>query len=252
MALLSFLRALLAGGRHSSQSSRRSVRARPRLEALQDRLAPAVLTVTNNLDDYSAGSLRSEIDAAHSGDVINFASGLQGKTIVLAQQELQIRTSLTISGPGADKLTISGADASRIFEVFSGATLNLSGVTLTHGNGLFSYGYFDPAPHDGTGGAIVNYGTLTVTNCTLTGNTATNLGGAIFNAGTLTLTHSTVTSNRAGDGGGIDNATGATAEILSGSVITGNTARVGADVLKAKGSTLKISNDSTVGVLDKG
>jgi predicted outer membrane repeat protein len=51
-----------------------------------------------------------------------------------------------------------------------------------------------------------NIGTLTVTNCTFSGNTAGYGGGAIENEGTLTLTNSTVSANSvSGLGGGINN-----------------------------------------------
>ena len=49
-------------------------------------------------------------------------------------------------------------------------------------------------PH---GGGIINSGTLTLTNSTVSGNTAgLSDGGGIFNSGTLTLTNSTVSGNR--------------------------------------------------------
>src|SRR5438045_485233 len=53
---------------------------RPRLESLEDKLAPAVLTVST-LDDDGAGSLRQAItdaNASEEDDVIQFASGLEG------------------------------------------------------------------------------------------------------------------------------------------------------------------------------
>ena len=59
------------------------------------------------------------------------------------------------------------------------------------------------------GGAIKNYGTTTLTKCTLKGNTARKQGGAIFNdrdsdQATLTLINTTVTANySASNGGGI-------------------------------------------------
>ena len=42
-----------------------------------------------------------------------------------------------------------------------------------------------------------NCGTLTLTNSTVSGNSATVFGGGIFNDGTLTLTNSTVSGNNA-------------------------------------------------------
>jgi parallel beta-helix repeat protein len=57
-------------------------------------------------------------------------------------------------------------------------------------------------------GGIGNFGTLTVIDCTLSGNTATGNGGGIFNGGTgtVSLSNSTLSKNAAArDGGGIFN-----------------------------------------------
>ena len=46
-------------------------------------------------------------------------------------------------------------------------------------------------------GGIINVGTLTLTNSTVTGNTAVGGGGMANAGGTATLTHSTVSGNTA-------------------------------------------------------
>jgi hypothetical protein len=199
-------------------------RFRPQLETLEGRDVPSTLTVTNNLDNFSPGSLRYEIDAAAGGDTIVFDSSLNGQTITLAGSELMIAKNLTIQGPGASQLTISGGYYSRIFEV-DGATTNanLSGLSLVNGAGAvddpFLYGdgigwsgggnssSTTDSPVDGHGGAIWNGGILTVNGCNLAYNSAdvnysgsaTYLGGAIYNAGTLNINNSTLTYNEAGD-----------------------------------------------------
>jgi hypothetical protein len=180
--------------RKRNESSCRRPTYRPRLEALEDRWVPSRLTVTNNLDS-GAGSLRAEIAAAHYGDTIVFAPSLDGQTITLTSGELLLKKNLTIAGPGADQLTISGNNASRVFEVARG-TVTLSGLTIS--NGL---------AQTGNGGGILTYGNLTVSNCTLSFNRVTYAvgdagGGAIFNYnGTLTVTSCTVSNNNATVGG---------------------------------------------------
>ena len=96
----------------------------------------STLTVMNNLDS-GTGSLRADIAAAHAGDTIVFAPSLDGQTITLTSGELDIDKNLTIQGPGAGQLAVSGGNASRVFEV-DGATTNvtLSGLTITQGNGV--------------------------------------------------------------------------------------------------------------------
>src|SRR5205085_5717173 len=85
----------------------------------------ATLTVTNT-NDSGAGSLRDAINAAdYDGDTINFAPGVTG-TITLTSGHLVITKNLTISGPGANVLTISGGMASRIFYVLPSDSLLIS------------------------------------------------------------------------------------------------------------------------------
>ena len=81
--------------------SRRSVL--PRLEGLEDRSLLSPLTVSN-LFDSGTGSLRAAIATAQSGDTITFAKGLHG-TITLTSGDLPISDSVTIDGPGANKLS---------------------------------------------------------------------------------------------------------------------------------------------------
>ena len=66
------------------------------------------------------------------------------------------------------------------------------------------------------GGGISNSGTLTLMNCSLSGNSALS-GGGIYNyAGTLTITGSTISANSASaDGGGIFNDSGAVTVVSS-------------------------------------
>ena len=78
----------------------------------------ATFTVTN-LNDSGAGSLRQAIldaNAAAGDDTVQFQSGLSG-TILLASQ-LAINSNLTINGPGASVLAISGNNSTGIFFIY--------------------------------------------------------------------------------------------------------------------------------------
>ncbi|ODV40076.1 Calx-beta domain-containing protein [Microcystis aeruginosa] len=79
----------------------------------------------------------------------------------------------------------------------------------------------------GGGRGIYNDGTLTLTNSTITGNTANVGGGGIYNDGTLTLTNSTISGNTATYGGGIWNRETLT---LNNNTISGNTANYGGGI----------------------
>jgi hypothetical protein len=158
-------------------------------------ILPTLRLVTNT-NDSGDGSLRQTIidaDFSNTGDTIMFDSGVTG-TITLTSGDLLIEHSLTIIGPGVSTLAISGGNTSQVFIVNSGATVSISGLTVENGN----------SGGTGTdGGGIQNFGALTMTNCTLSGNIADRAGGGIFNSGTMTLTNSTVSANSAVGGGGI-------------------------------------------------
>lgn len=197
-----------------------------------------VITVTN-LNDSGAGSLRQAILDASPGYTIDFA--VTG-TITLTGEYLYIDKNLTITGPGANQLTISGTNNWSVFNIQNG-TVIISGLTITngeesHGGGIYNAGNLtliactvsgNTADY---GGGIYNYstGTTILTNCTVSNNTANIGGGGIFNySGTLTLTNCTVSDNTANGasggindaGGGIYNSAGILA--LTNCTVNGNT-----------------------------
>lgn len=150
----------------------------------------ANLIVTNN-SDSGVGSLRQAVADANPGDVITFASQVSG-TITLNSGQLVINKSLTITGPGAANLAISGNNASRVISITTGVNVTLLGLTIYGGNPGFAGTFYELV-----GGGISNSGTLTLTHVTLTGNTSPNGGGAFYNGGTLVVSGSTVLGNSA-------------------------------------------------------
>ena len=200
----------------------------PDLDRLDERLVPSTLSVTNISDTGVAGdgSLRGEIAAAKSDDTIVFDSSLSGQTIDLRSNgidgELVINNNLTIQGPSAplSPVTISGSFLTRVFEVDGARTVvSLSNLNIIDGTGVAD-NPLSAGAVNGQGGAIWNGGTLTVSACNLSNNSAISfpvgLGGAIYNAGTLTVNNSTLDNNSVyrydwdhsyvGDGGAIYNA----------------------------------------------
>ena len=193
------------------------------------------LLVYNN-NNIGAGSLRQAIQdngVLGGGNTIIFSNVVTG-TITLTSGELLISKNVTIIGPGANLLAVSGNAASRIFHV-TNATVSISGLTITNGNtGVF-----------GNGGGIYNdRAILTVSNCTLSGNVSTNnAGGGIFNNGfngsaTLTITASTFSGNTAYGGGGIYNDGGNASATLTitASTFSGNTAHKGGGIYNDGGN----------------
>jgi CSLREA domain-containing protein len=187
-------------------------------------------TITVNSTGDAGGScpgapctLRQAILAAASGDTINFSAGTI-TTITLTSAELLINKNLTISGPGANRLSVQRSAASgtpnfRIFNIASSTNVTISGLTIANGNISGS-----------RGGGILNSGTVTITNSTISGNSnggGGGNGGGILNSnvGTMTIANSTISGNSANDGGGIDNEDGGTLTIIN-STISGNFATV--------------------------
>src|SRR5262249_13069077 len=117
------------------------------LEQLEGRLVLSAFHVTN-LADGGAGSLRDAVGRAnaHTGaDMIVFNDGLAG-TIALTGGELDLTDDVKINGPGTDKLTVSGSNVSRVFQVEAGETVSVSGLTIAGANVVF-----------GNGGGIDNF-----------------------------------------------------------------------------------------------
>lgn len=154
-----------------------------------------------NTNDSGPGSLRDAIAIASSGDTIVFDRSLAGQTITLTSGDLAISKNLDIEGPGAEKLTISGNNSSRVFDISGGVTVTLAGLTVTGGF----------ADH---GGGILNEpgANLTLSHVSLSDNQAVlGLGGgAIFNdaGASLSISHSSLASNQATTALSFDPSTG--------------------------------------------
>ncbi len=101
-------------------------------------------TVTS-LGDSGPGSLRDAIANTAPGGTVNFS--VSGTISLLT--ELVIDKDLTIDGPGAGHLTVSGGDVTRIFVISGGTDITISGLRITDGNGVGSI------LSGGVGGAIL-------------------------------------------------------------------------------------------------
>ena len=157
--------------------------------------------VDENDDDFSAGdvSLREAIVLSKDGGNINFAPSLTGGAITLTQGELVIAKGLTINGLGADKLTISGNNASRVFKIDDGISsvsrVVIDGLTIANGFLNESLG------SQSRGAGIFNAESLMLTHTVIRDNKAL-FGGGIDSSGNLSIANSTINNNYATLGGG--------------------------------------------------
>jgi predicted outer membrane repeat protein len=134
------------------------------------------------------------------------------QTITLTGGQLELSDTAgleTITGPAAG-VTVSGGGLSRVFQVDTGVSAAFSGLTITGGT-------------SSSGGGVQNLGTLMLTNCTVSGNSASGGGGGLSSSGTLTLTNCTVSGNSASfsNGGGLNNSGTLT---LTNCTVSGNSA----------------------------
>jgi predicted outer membrane repeat protein len=154
----------------------------------------AILTVSTAADN-GTGSLREAIAIARSGDTIQFSASLANQALTLSSGQIEVSAgkNLIIDGAGAANLTISGNNASRIFQLNSNS---VTPTSLTVKNLTLANGYTS-----GQGGAITttHQGVLAVENVMFKNNVADKGGGAIFSAfeGALTVTGSKFDGNKA-------------------------------------------------------
>ncbi|PAU65005.1 hypothetical protein BZL41_08135 [Pseudomonas sp. PIC25] len=188
--------------------------------------------------------------------------------------DLDIHDALDIVGTGIGQTVIDGTRNDRLLEVFAGASVLIRGLTLRNGYSSFYGGalanegdttlrhvrlernvYYHPwGGGRKQGGAIANYGSLSVYYATFFQNHASGgdsnagYGGAIHNSGVLRVRDSLFQGNSArndddssGDGGAIDNRGWAD---VARSTFVGNYAGYGGAITNMGNASLKLSNST--------
>jgi CSLREA domain-containing protein len=161
--------------------------------------------IAANQDRASGGGVAGECAAGSGADTILIPAGEyvltrtdSGKEDAAQTGDLDLTQSASLVGGG--RVVIAGAAnfTDRILHILGGDVL-VAGVTLQGGRPITD------------GGAILNRGTLTLTDSTLRDNQTPARGGGLYNAGTARLTNVTVSGNRArSSGGGLFNVAGLT------------------------------------------
>jgi len=133
-------------------------------------------TIVMNTNDAGPGSLRAVMTSPCVGDTVFFDAGLAGETISLTSGEIVVAKDVVIQGLGIDMITISGNDASRIFNIESGLDVVVNDLALINGYSLTN------------GGAIWNKGDLRIKDVRLEGNNEDIVPKALTIATGATLT----------------------------------------------------------------
>src|SRR5262249_5202452 len=120
----------------ATRSRKQALPARLSVERMEDRTVPSTFTV-RNLADSVPGSLRQAVLDANDrpgADTIRFAPAAPDGTLTLTSAELSLPADLILGGPGVQRLTISGNDASRVFSVSGSATdVVIRNLTIANG-----------------------------------------------------------------------------------------------------------------------
>jgi len=185
-------------------------------------------TFVSNCNDTGDGSLRDAVAKAADGDTVDL-TGLTCSTISLHTGAIVVsQPSLSILGPGAANLTISGKYGDRTLFHRNTGTLSITGVGIEAG-----YYYLKsttPLFRNVSGGCIDSAGSavldhVTVAHCRVGTNDGIAFGAGVYANGALTLRNSRVSESTAtsvnnhAHGGGIAAFRGL---YMSNSTIAGN------------------------------
>jgi hypothetical protein len=155
MSRFSIIRCCQALARQSLICRRRPVLARrptfgvPGLECLEARVVPSTLTVTNEGDPaaLTQGTLRYEVGQANAdaalgvSDTIVFNTAKMGTNTITLMASASHQGQLNLTGgsgketiDGGGVVTISGNNASRVFDIAPGTTATLDRLTIANGS----------------------------------------------------------------------------------------------------------------------
>ena len=227
---------LLMWGLLSAYASSPAQAATLTVNSLSDTMAnDGQCTLREAIFNANANDQSGSTDCAAGSGSDTIRIGVAG-TVQLTGELPNLSSDMSIEGPGADQFTVrrnTGGDY-RIFTVTSDSSepvVSISGITISNGNVPISLG-----------GGILNFGILTLTGSTISGNSA-HRGGGISNHETLTTTRSTISGNSADLGGGIYSTTGNLYNLskkttVTNSTISGNSSPRGGGVLNWSGLTV--------------
>jgi Domain of unknown function (DUF4214) len=223
-------------------------RTRLNCTVLEDRTTPANFVVDLAIDQDNGNvvagdvSLREAIKLANTttgADTITFSPTVfnSPKTMVLTLGRINITDSLTITGPGANRLVLDAFYASQIFYVDGGAvenakTITLEGLTLLHGKTT------SVPTADYNGGALSSRNArLRLLNMSLSSSSSAGFGGGMYvQGGTTTVLNSNILLSSSKLNGGGCYSENAQAQMINVTVAQNTTQVAGGGIYCYNGS----------------
>ena len=165
-------------------------------------------------------------DVKFDGEDVSGGPGVNnGGTLTLVRCAVERHQSDTAQAPiiNTGTLVMTDCTVAENSLALCGGMMNWGDVTMRH----CVFRNNANRERSGFGGALYNFGTISMGDCTVTGNRAQGAGGGIYNAlGTLSMLRCTVSDNTtSGGGGGIANFTPLGRVILIDCVLQDNSAK---------------------------
>ncbi len=225
--------------------------------ALSASLKMTNCTVTANTAQFGGG-LYAEGGTATLTDILfekntALAGGglyLKNGVMTAADSRFLSNNALSQYGGGIENesgnLTISGSVISKNSAACGGGidvdrgTLTLNACVISENTALRRINSEDHIYYGGYGGGLYNYhGEISLTDCALTDNEASNWGGGVETYGSMNLIGCTLAGNRADYVGGLDVAAGLDGKVnLYNSIVAGNTANAETNDVRVNSGTV--------------
>ncbi|MEE9553078.1 MAG: right-handed parallel beta-helix repeat-containing protein [candidate division Zixibacteria bacterium] len=222
---------------------------------------PASATIINIPDDYE--TIQEGIDASSDGDTVRVVSGTYVENIDFSGKNIVVGSWFLDDGdPSYISSTIIDGNATDAVVKFENSETNdarIAGFTIQNGHASFGGGIScsnssptisnntisgNSATWDG-GGVFCDYSHPTISNNTISGNSAAWDGGGIFcDYSDPTISNNTIIENSADDGGGIS--CFQSSPTISNNTISGNSANQGGGITCYESSPT-ISNNTISG-----
>ncbi len=178
---------------------------------------------------YPYTSIQAAINDSVAGDTVLVHWGTYVEKINFLGKAITVKSDY---GPGNTLIDGSGSGSVVTFNHGEGPSSVFDGFTISNGSAIMG------------GGIYCNSSSPTITNCIVSGNTATNAGGGIscWNSASPTITNCTVSENTGnGNGGGIS-CYGTCSPTISNCTIKGNTSGWGGGISCGYSSNPSITN----------